>query len=83
MIKSVIVLTFFLNACRATVQAPIVPETVGSLSPSLTHVYSKPVHASTDLEPTSLVVETTEPSANQSVTDDNKPVIETKQAHGF
>ena len=91
MVKSVIALTFFLSiaSCRATVQVPIVPETVGSLSSSLTHVThvthvtSMPVHESTNLDPTSLVVETSEPSTNQSVTDDNRPTIETKQAHGF
>jgi hypothetical protein len=82
MIKHVITLTLFISACRASV--PVTDtETVGALTRSTTHVYAAPVHASTDLEPTALVIPESEPSANQSVTDNDRPSIEPKASHGF
>jgi len=80
--KTVITLTLFLNACRATIPVSDT-ESVGTLQPSPSHVYHAPVHSSTDLTPTALIIEKSEPSANQSVKDDTLPGIQSKQSHGF
>ena len=82
MIKYVMSLTLFLSACNATIPVTAA-ETVGTLTPSQTHVSSAPVHATTDLEPTALVVAPDAPSANQSVAGSDSPEITPKDSHGF
>ena len=80
----ILTLSFSCAHLRNPPPQPIQVESVGALSESTTHVYTAPVHETTDLTPKDLVgTDAKEKKQATQVKAEEQPEIQEKDAHGF